>query len=142
MGTQLRLTWMIHDVNPWRLDAVTIDGADVWVETTVDESGGGNLFETAGVRHRPKDADLLVETLTTLGVYGPATATARPTPTAAAPVVTGPAAAVAASAPGGEPARTGPPWAAALAGALMLGLGVVLGRRARRAGRPSPSPGR
>ena len=36
MATQIRLTWMIHDVTPWRVDAVINEGDDVWVVKAKD----------------------------------------------------------------------------------------------------------
>ena len=56
MGTNLRLTWLIHDVTPWRIDAVTVDGTDVWVETTMSVDGSTDLFSAPSVRHRATDA--------------------------------------------------------------------------------------
>ena len=135
MGTQVRLTWLIHNVTPWRIDAISITGEDVWVETTMDTSGGQNLFDTPGVRHRAAHPELLLATLGSLGVIGE-TAPARspgPSPTG----VTRPTDAVAAVA---APKAVGTPeaeavpagvsgWAAAAAAVLALGLGVGLGIR-------------
>ena len=132
MDTQLRLTCMIHDVTPWRVDAVSIDGSDVWVETSMDPGTGKSLFETPAVRHRPADADLLIATLTSLGVLGevhPGSSTA-PSVTAAPRAVT-PAGA---STPGGVPW-----WATTTAAVLALGLGVGLGVGLGRRVRPCPT---
>src|SRR6476469_6479772 len=82
MDSQVRLTWLIHDVTPWRVDAVIVDGGDVWVETSMNLADGKDLFQAPAVLHRPKDAALLLATLTSLGVYGDAlpagTSTASP----------------------------------------------------------------
>ena len=92
MDSQVRLTWLIHDVTPWRVDAVIIDGDDVWVETSMNLADGKDLFQAPAVLHRPKDTALLLATLTSLGVYGDAkpspTSTSSPTarPVAAARV--------------------------------------------------------
>jgi hypothetical protein len=80
MGTNLRLTWLIHDVTPWRIDAVTVDGGDVWVETTMSVDGSTDLFSAPSVRHRPTDAALLLRTLRSLGVIEDATPATTPTP--------------------------------------------------------------
>jgi hypothetical protein len=68
LGTGLRLTWLVHDVTPWRLDAVQLDGGDIWVNTVV--SWDGRLFDQPGVWHRPADEALLRATLTSMGVLG------------------------------------------------------------------------
>ncbi|WP_323101531.1 hypothetical protein [Intrasporangium sp. YIM S08009] len=145
MGTSLRLTWLIHDVTPWRVDAVTLDGDDVWVETTMSIDGSTDLFSAPSVRHRPTDAALLLRTLRSLGVIGDATpasaAGSTPTP-GAAPGTHVP---VAAAPPTGAATATGLPWPATvgLAG-LALVLGVVTGfvarpRVRRRFSAPAPA---
>lgn len=144
MGTQIRLTWMIHDVNPWRIDAVVLDGNDVWVETAMDSGSGAGLFDVPSVRHRPRDRALLLSTLRALGVLGdqPADA-ARPEASApqAAPADTGSAAPTTGEA-AGAPATAGIPWwGTSAAAALALGLGLVLGRRVRPRRTPGPIAG-
>jgi len=145
MGTNLRLTWLIHDVTPWRVDAVTLDGDDVWVETTMSVDGSTDLFSAPSVRHRPTDAALLLRTLRSLGVIGdaPPASTAGSTPTpSAAPRTPVPVAAAPAT---GAATATGLPWPATvgLAG-LALVLGVVTGlmarpRMRRRGSAPAPA---
>ncbi|WP_207555707.1 hypothetical protein [Intrasporangium flavum] len=141
MGTNLRLTWMIHDVTPWRIDAVTVDRTDVWVETTMSVDGSTDLFSAPSVRHRATDAALLLRTLRSLGVLDGA----RPVVpgSVAAPAARSAAAASAAPSARGPvaTAASGPPWpvTAGVAGlALVVGVvtGLVAGPRVRR---PSPS---
>lgn len=139
MEASVRLTWMIHDVTPWRIDALVVDGDDVWVETVMDTDAGKSLFETRAIRHRAADAALLLSTLRELGVYGaPATAADGASRRAAVDAAD-------AATPAGQPATTAqgttspsapsslpgavPWWASAAAAALTLGLGLVLGRR-------------
>jgi hypothetical protein len=144
MGTGLRITWLIHDVTPWRVDAVTVNGTDVWVSTSVSHDGS-NLFDAPAVWHRPKDADLLVGTLASMGVLD----ASKPgvTPQAAATVAQSPAARPATSQ--AQPGVTaGAPWWVAVAiGVAALGAGLLLGRARRpaapagvRAGWPAPAP--
>ena len=132
MSSQVRLTWMIHDVTPWRIDAIYLDGATVWVSTAVSQDGR-ELFNVPAVWHQPKDPDMLLNTLTSMGVLGSAPAdvsspsragSAGQTPTQAAP----------ASASARPAAASGPAWwlTAAIAVAA-LGLGLLLGRTGRRA---------
>jgi hypothetical protein len=134
MDARVRLTWLIHDVTPWRVDAVIIDGDDVWVETSMNLADGKDLFQAPAVLHRPKDTALLLATLTSLGVYGDT----RPSPTSTSSPTARPVAAarVAAVIPGtGAAATPGavPWWATTAAAVLALGLGVALGRRRSRA---------
>ncbi|HET7800588.1 MAG TPA: hypothetical protein VFL38_09215 [Humibacillus xanthopallidus] len=142
MESPVRLTWMIHDVTPWRIDAVVVQGKDVWVQTTMNLGTGVDLFESPTVRHRPKDATLLVATLTSLGVLGEST----PAPGAAgrSPVGAGASADTPTAAPVAAPglASVAPPgsvgpespagvpwWVLVTTVALALGLGVAGGRR-------------
>ena len=143
MDAQIRLTWMIHDVTPWRIDALALDGDEVWVTTTMSPNGGGTAEPTA-TRHRPKDAALLIDTLASLGVIDSATpgalqgsagaatpgasepgqVAAEPTQSAVAGELTQPAA---------GPAATEVPLSALLvATTLALVLGAAGGRLAGR----------
>jgi hypothetical protein len=139
MAGSIRLTWMIHDVQPWRVDALTIEGSDVWV-TTLLMQGGESLFSGAGsqaqaVWHRPANTALLLTALEDLGVLGGDAVE----PPASASGSTGP---VAAPAVQPEPASTGvPPSALAVSAALMLVLGVLAGRSWRPRRREASSPG-
>ncbi len=134
MDARVRLTWLIHDVTPWRVDAVIVDGDDVWVETSMNLADGKDLFQAPAVLHRPKDTALLLATLTSLGVYGDTrpspTSTSSPTarPVAAARVAAVLPTTVAGAAPGAVPW-----WATTAAAVLALGLGVALGRWRSRA---------
>jgi hypothetical protein len=76
MGTEIRLTWLIHDVTPWRLDALRLDGDQIWVNTVV--SWEGDLFDHPGVWHRPADEALLRATLTSMRILGPAASPSGP----------------------------------------------------------------
>lgn len=152
MDTRLRLTWLIHDVTPWRVDAISIVGGDVWVETAVSPADGTSLFESPTVRHRAHDTGLLLRTLTRLGVYDGTTAGANQSAGAA---VSGPVGNPIGNPignpdgnPDGNPAATpnslsapaasGLTWWAGAAGALLtLGLGTILGAVLARRTRPS-----
>ena len=39
-GEDVRLTWLIHDMQIWRIDRIHLTGADgMWIETVVDRGG-------------------------------------------------------------------------------------------------------
>jgi hypothetical protein len=119
MGTTLRLTWLIHDVTPWRIDGVVIDGNEVWVETAMSTNGTEDLFSIPSVRHRPADSALLLRTLRSLGVLGDAPqGAAAPSRSTATPAT--------ASAPATGTAGLGRAATAGLAGLALL-VGVVTG---------------
>ncbi|PAZ14999.1 hypothetical protein CLM62_16105 [Streptomyces sp. SA15] len=64
---QINVTWMVHDVSPWRLDRVfpLTDSDDVWIHTAT------NLPETVnGYWHRAQHPDQLRALLKKLGVMG------------------------------------------------------------------------
>jgi hypothetical protein len=141
MNTSIRLTWMIHDVNPWRTDGIVVDGETFWVSTVVNHDG--SHFDQPAVWHRPKDPALLRATLTEMGILGSA-----PTSTPDTSTATTPSQAAAATRPGAAtttaPGSSGVPFPlAATIGLLGVALGaLVAGPRPlhRRSGRADPRP--
>ncbi|WP_405613366.1 hypothetical protein [Streptomyces sp. NBC_01508] len=68
MGSrQINVTWMAHDVDPWRLDRVypSADASTVWIYTSTDRSG----LDT-GVWHKAYDPAALRALLKKFGVMG------------------------------------------------------------------------
>jgi hypothetical protein len=56
----VRLTWLIHDVQVWRIDRVHLTDQDgIWVETVVEPNGDGNVFDRPSRWHRPEDGNAL-----------------------------------------------------------------------------------
>jgi hypothetical protein len=139
MSSEIRLTWMIHDVSPWRVDALFLDGKDVWVSTTMSYDGA-SLFDKPAVWHRPADARLLLATLTSLGVIGALPASATTPQADATAAAAPPARQLAMATPAATVPATGWPWwPAVVAVVAALGLGFAAGRAAGRsssAGRP------
>lgn len=64
---QINVTWMVHDVYPWRVDRVypSADPSTVWIHTSTDTQG-----MEAGVWHRAKQPAALRALLTKIGVMG------------------------------------------------------------------------
>jgi hypothetical protein len=149
MGTEIRLTWLVHDVTPWRLDALQLDGDQIWVNTVV--SWKGDLFDHPGVWHRPADEALLRATLTSMGLLGPATsASGSSTPRDVATAGDAPPArpmpgdsATNGSAPGAGAVGSAslPAWALAATGLVGLLVGWSGHRLARRSGTRPPDGG-
>ncbi len=79
------LTWLIHDVTPWRVDQVQVDHTgDVWISThladlTADQ--GGDIRESPVTWHRPDRPRRLLGLLHELGVGLDGTAGATTTST-------------------------------------------------------------
>jgi hypothetical protein len=126
MAGSIRLTWMIHDVQPWRVDALTIEGSDVWVSTLLMQ-GGESLFSGAespprAVWHRPANTALLLTALTDLGVLGGDVVEPPASTTGSTASVTG------SSAPPEQVSTGVPPAALGLTAALSLVLGALAGR--------------
>jgi hypothetical protein len=131
-GQELRLTWLIHDMQIWRIDRLHLTGHDgIWVETVEDLTATGDVFDRPARWHRPKDDRTLVALLTDAGLLGAdpapsspispdATAKAAPT-TVTSATPTQPAAAIVGAALGGLAVGT--------AGSLLL-------RRRRTVDRP------
>ena len=56
-GETIRLTWLIHDQQIWRIDRIHLTVGDgVWVQTVSDLAGSADPFDQSGVWHRPADA--------------------------------------------------------------------------------------
>ncbi|MFI6289377.1 hypothetical protein ACIBCM_32310 [Streptomyces sp. NPDC051018] len=72
---QINVTWMAHDVEPWRWDRVYL-GSDrvVWIHSTVKHSDG-DTRSGAGAWHRAEDPRALTALLRSLGVSTEKTAT-------------------------------------------------------------------
>ena len=65
----MRLTWLIHDVQIWRIDRIHLtDG--MWIETAVDYGGEGRMFDRPTFWHRAADADGLLAALSAAGLLG------------------------------------------------------------------------
>ncbi|TDE15078.1 hypothetical protein [Jiangella asiatica] len=70
-GSNFVATWMIHDVQPWRVDRIMLGGNGLpeWIHTT--ESVGGDVdLGAEGVWHRPSDPTGLMVILKGLGLTG------------------------------------------------------------------------
>lgn len=118
-GDEVRLAWLIHDVQIWRVDRVHLTGDGVWVETVVDINDRGDVFDRPAVWHRPADEAALTGILTEAGVLGDESPASPP-----------PARAEAA---GADPATPAPGLvAAALSGLVVGAAGALVGVRARR----------
>jgi hypothetical protein len=67
----VRITWLIHDVQVWRIDHVFANAkGEVWVETILPKDFATPTIDTPGVVHRPTDAAALMSLLSGLKLYG------------------------------------------------------------------------
>jgi hypothetical protein len=149
-GTGVTVTWLIHDVQVWRVDRIYL-GADggPWISTQAVMGGGGSVWDSPVVWHTAADGPALTALLDRLGL-GPSAVTAG---TAGAPDAAGAAGATARdAAPAQEAAgdrtaadrptgaeSSSPAWAWGLAG-LAAGAALVLAstRLMRRRDRTAP----
>jgi hypothetical protein len=135
----INVTWLVHDVQVWRVDRILVDGAGhVSVATQQDESGG-SIWDVQPVTHAPSDARALLALLDGLGLRAPGSpaaapsSAAAPSPAPAARPVAAAGAPQAASAPGTATAALWALAGAALGAALAsAALRVVPAVRARR----------
>ncbi|MER6154998.1 hypothetical protein ABT147_05560 [Streptomyces sp. NPDC001868] len=75
LSDMISVTWMIHDVTPWRLDRVypaAPDTRDVWIHTTLTTDEETVDTPDGGVWHRAKQPEQLRKLLNGLGVLGTA----------------------------------------------------------------------
>ena len=65
--SSVTVTWLIHDVSVWRVDRVYLEAAGgPWIETQVDESGSGRLWDNPPIWHKASDGPALAALLTSL----------------------------------------------------------------------------
>ena len=78
-GEEVRLTWLIHDVQVWRIDRVHVTGQDgIWVETVTEMTGEGHPFEQPAHWHRAKNDQALTALLANAGLLGADSAPSNP----------------------------------------------------------------
>jgi hypothetical protein len=66
----INVTWLIHDVQIWRVDRIFTDAPQgPWIETVM-LTEGGTAFDKPGVRHRPSDGKELIALLSALRLLG------------------------------------------------------------------------
>src|SRR3954454_2205165 len=63
----INVTWLVHNVQVWRVDRIYLDGGGALVASQSDLSGGSAL-DAQPVLHRPSDAKGLVALLNGLGL--------------------------------------------------------------------------
>jgi hypothetical protein len=67
----IRVTWLIHDVQVWRVDRVfTNIKGEVWIETLMSKDGSAPAMDSTGVVHRSTDAPALMALLSGLKLFG------------------------------------------------------------------------
>ncbi|MGH8826992.1 MAG: hypothetical protein ACRDVZ_05180 [Jiangellaceae bacterium] len=68
-GPGVTVTWLIHDVDPWRIDRIYLGGKDgPWISTQVVTDTSRSIWQTPVVWHQPADAQRLADLLNRLGV--------------------------------------------------------------------------
>ncbi len=66
-GAGVTITWLIHDVSPWRVDRVYLGGKDgPWIATQV--GGSEALWDSPVLWHHPEDGTRLAALLDDLGL--------------------------------------------------------------------------
>jgi hypothetical protein len=142
-GTGVTVTWLIHDVQVWRVDRIYL-GADggPWISTQAVMGGDGSVWDSPVVWHTAADGPALTALLDRLGL-GPSavtagTAGAGATARDAAPSQEAAGDRTAADRTAGA-ASSSPAWAWGLAGlAAGAALGLATTRLVRRRDRTAP----
>jgi hypothetical protein len=69
VGSEIRLTWMIHDMSVWRIDRVHLTPHDgTWVETLLMMNQSGDIFDRPGRWHRAANEKVLMASLAAAGM--------------------------------------------------------------------------
>jgi hypothetical protein len=134
-GPGVTVTWLIHDVTPWRVDRIYPEGQGApWIATQVIVGETESIWDSPVVWHQPKSGDELMALLDKLGVGEAARAADDFSGVAGAPVASPPEPAA------DEPAATQPSGIAGIwwaLGGLVAGvLATLLGMRLRRRKEP------
>lgn len=80
-GTGVTLTWLIHDVTPWRVDRVYLQGDGApWIASQVMEGDALSVWDSPVVWHQPANGTELTQLLNSLGVGQTGTAAEPPSP--------------------------------------------------------------
>jgi hypothetical protein len=142
-GAGVTVTWMIHDVEPWRVDRIYL-GADggPWISTQV--SNGDSLWESPVLWHQPENGKQLTALLDGLGLGNGASKDTSfdgvaGAPPESAPATTPPAATPAPEEPAGSSWARGIGWAFA---GLMGGVLLTFTWTRRRPSPEEPAPQR
>lgn len=68
-GPGVTVTWLIHDVQPWRVDRIYLDGeGGPWIATQVMADETGSIWDSPVVWHQPTSGKALSMLLDELGV--------------------------------------------------------------------------
>lgn len=135
-GPGITITWLIHDVDPWRVDRVYLGGEDgPWISTQT-ASGNASMWESPVRWHRPEDGARLARLLDGLGL---GTAASGDTDFEGVAGAAGQATTTAPSTEPAAPAGTEPGWLArvgwalgGLVGGLVVGAVLMLAWTRRR----------
>jgi hypothetical protein len=141
-GTTVTVTWLIHDVEPWRVDRIYLGGDDgPWIATQQMLGDDTSIWDSPVSWHQPSDGTALVRLLDSLGVGRTGTAAEAASPAEPgdnAPASVEPAATAPAPSDGtsGTSARDHAWWGlGGLAGGVLLAVGWTRVRTARRRSR-------
>lgn len=67
-GPGVTVTWLVHDVEPWRVDRIYLGGKDgPWISTQVS-GPSGSLWESPVLWHQPEQGKRLADLLDGLGM--------------------------------------------------------------------------
>jgi hypothetical protein len=116
-GEEVRLTWLIHDVEIWRIDRIFTTADGIWIETAVDMTGGSQMSGRPAHWHRPADEAALTAVLSEVGLLGDGAAAPADLPEPAAQAAT---------------ATPVPVIAAGLSGLVLGAAGALVAVQARR----------
>jgi hypothetical protein len=137
-GSEVTLTWLIHDVSVWRVDRIYPDApGGPWISSQTSFDGSGDIWSSPIQWHTTTQGKALMGLLTRLGLLGDGAA-AQPADVAppASPAAVTPAAPTAAE-PDAADRPSGPVWG--LAG-LALGVALTLAALRVAARRRSDEP--
>jgi hypothetical protein len=123
-GSEVTVTWLIHDVSVWRVDRIYPDSpGGPWIASQTSFGGSGDIWSSPVQWHTAGQGTALTGLLTRVGLLG-GTAAAQPAdvaPPAGSTAVTPRPTERPATEPAGADGVSGPVW-----GAVGLALGVLL----------------
>lgn len=119
----INVTWLVHDVQIWRVDRIFTDAKDgPWI-STIMVPDGRSTFDQAGAVHRPTDSKELIALLSALRLLGSTPVEAYQGPKAAPVDLPASQPAAATPAPGTPPDRGWLWLVVGVAGGAVLAVG-------------------
>lgn len=119
-ASQVSVTWLVHDVQVWRVDRILLDRSATWIDTA--QSPDGSIWDRPMVRHAAPEPAALRTFLDRLGLLDASVTVPSTTPAARAAASVAP---TSAATDAGTPSTATAGSAAGSSTGTLIGIGAV-----------------